>query len=845
MAVLLIVDGHSLLYRAYHALPPLTRPDGTPTGAVYGFTTMLLKAIDDIKPQGVVVAFDTPAPTFRHLAYEQYKAQREPSPDDFRVQVPLTKSLLEKLGIPHVVRDGFEADDVLGSLARRASADGHRALILTGDRDLLQLVGQGVEVLLTTKRGLSEVERLSEPQHVMQKLGVRPEQVPDLKGLMGDASDNIPGVAGIGEKSAVQLLSRYQSVEGIFESLENIQESRWKKALAGQYDVAVHSRDLATIDVTLDIEGPPLGDAPFRIDQNDALRDSLKALGFDSLARRLFGAQTEAVAAVQEEPPVLQAVKTLTEWPQHAEILAVRPEARGYMLAGENISGYWDKAPCPPPHQRLVGFSVKPWILNWPESSRPQVLDAEIALYLLDPSRSQYSIGMLMQMAGGDPSAGDDDLHTMAAVWPAVERLLESRGQHALFLNVEMPLVSVLARMEAHGLSVDRAQLTTLGAELDQSILRLQEEIYAASDGPFNINSPQQLGEVLFDRLGLPASKKTKTGYSTDADTLEQLAPLHPVVEKVLAYRQLAKLKGTYVDGLMPLIGEDGRVHTHFNQTVTATGRLSSSDPNLQNIPVRLPMGRRVRRVFLPTEGRLFLAADYSQIELRILAHLSQDPTLLDAFRTGEDIHRRTAAEMFGLHPEEVTEELRSRAKAINFGIIYGISDFGLANNTGVSRHEAGEYIDRYFARYPGIRGFLDGAVEEARTHGYVTTMLGRRRYLPEIHAKNHARRQYAERTAMNTVIQGSAADLIKVAMVRVQTLQVQQRMESVLVLQVHDELIWDMVPEEEEALTRLAVDTMSQAMELTVPLVVDLKRGDNWENLKRIAGPEGSGPGA
>lgn len=845
MAVLLIVDGHSLLYRAYHALPPLTRPDGTPTGAVYGFSTMLLKAIEDVKPHGVVVAFDTPAPTFRHLAYEQYKAQREASPDDFRVQVPLAKALLEKLGIAHVVKDGFEADDVLGSLARRASVAGHRAVILTGDRDLLQLVGHGVEVLLTTRRGLSEVERLSEEQHVTSKLGVRPEQVPDLKGLMGDASDNIPGVAGIGEKSAVQLLERYQTIEGIYESMENIQEKRWKKALAGQYDVAVQSRDLATINVTLDIDGPALGDQPFQIAKTDALNAFLKELGFDSLARRLFGAAADEPEPLQVEPSVLQAAKPLAEWPRRAEVLAVRPEGQGYMLAGENVAGYWDQGPCPLPHQKLVGFSIKPWILHWPEPSREQVVDAEIALYLLDPSRAQYSIGMLVQMVGGDKSAGDDDLHTLAAVWPAVEQLLDARGQHALFREVEMPLVSVLARMEAHGLLVDRSQLHALGEELDQSIGRLQEEIYHASGGAFNINSPQQLGEVLFDRLGLPVSKKTKTGYSTDADTLEQLAPLHPVVEKVLVYRQLAKLKGTYVDGLSPLIGQDGRVHTHFNQTVTATGRLSSSDPNLQNIPVRLPMGRRIRRVFLPTPGRLFLAADYSQIELRILAHLSQDPTLLDAFRTGEDIHRRTAAEMFGLEPEEVTEELRSRAKAINFGIIYGISDFGLANNTGVSRHEAGEYIARYFSRYPGIRGFLDGAVEEARTQGYVTTMLGRRRYLPEIHAKNHARRQYAERTAMNTVIQGSAADLIKVAMVRVQGLQLREGLQSPLVLQVHDELIWDMVPQEEECLTRLAIETMTRAMDLRVPLVVDLKRGDNWENLKRIDAPEGRGPGA
>lgn len=828
MRTLLLVDGHSLLYRAYHALPPLARPDGTPTGAVYGFVNMLMKAIEDTGPHQLLVAFDTPHPTFRHQAFDQYKAQRETAPDDFRVQVPLAKDLLERMNIPHIARDGFEADDIIGTLAIRAVKQGNAVLILTGDRDLLQLVRPGIDVLLTTKRGMSEVERLDGPR-VLAKMGVDPTQIPDLKGLMGDASDNIPGVPGIGEKSARELLRRYKTIDELYASLDQVEQSRWKKALEGQRDRAVQSRDLATIRVDVDLEPIPETHQPYQIPRTTALRQFFRDMAFDSLARRIFGeVPTPQPTSSEFGLPLLP----MDQWPT-AEVVVVSPDDLGWKVAWSEGEGLWRGPLTPQPAQLLVGFGVKSWMMELPSDTASRILDAEVAAYLLDPSRSGYTIADLAELVGAEVV---DGLPGLARIWPLVTMKLETLGLHELFTQVEMPLVAVLARMEKVGIRVDRNGLEELGQELDTGLSRLEREIHELAGLSFNINSPQQLGEVLFDKLQLPALKKTKTGYSTDAETLESLAPLHPMVEKVLTYRQLVKLKGTYVDGLKPLIDDQGRVHTHYNQTVTATGRLSSSDPNLQNIPIRMPLGRRIRRVFLPSPGRVLLAADYSQIELRLLAHFSGDPVLLQAFRDGEDIHQRTAAEIFSVPLDAVSDDLRNRAKAINFGIIYGISDFGLANNTGVSRHDAAQYIERYFSRYPLIKRFLDGAIETARKQGYVTTVLGRRRYLPEIHSPNRARRQYAERTAMNSVLQGSAADLIKVAMVKLDQALRERGLASDLVLQVHDELIWDLLPEEESVVMSLAIQIMTTAIALDVPLTVDLKRGTNWEAMDRVA---------
>jgi DNA polymerase-1 len=834
MGTALLVDGHSLLFRAYHALPPLTRADGVPTGAVYGFATALLKAIDDVRPSRVVVAFDSAEPTFRHEAYAEYKAQREAAPPDFHVQVPLAEELLTRLGILYLRVPGFEADDILGSLALRCRDQGDEVLILTGDRDLLQLVRPGIAVLLTGSGGFQTLQRLDE-NGVKAKLGVWPNQVPDLKGLMGDPSDNIPGVPGIGQKSAVRLLERYPTIEAIYQELPNITEARIRKALEGQRERAIQSRALATIRTDVPLEPLPASREPYRVPESADLAEFLQAMGFQSLHRRLFGAEEPAHPG-PGAPPLSAAVgEPWDAWPT-AALLGVVQDSSGDFLVADPESGRvgsWRGAIAPLADQRVVGFGVKDWADAVPPSGQPQVDDGLIAAYLLDAGRTRYRIADLLAAAGAPPG---DDVLALVRAWDRVEARLRELGLWTLFRDVEMPLVWVLRAMERRGIRVDREALAELGRELDDAMARTENEVYTLAGRRFNIQSPSQLAEVLFDILGLPAQRRTKTGYSTDAESLEALRPLHPVVDAVLSYRQLAKLKGTYVDGLAPLIAEDGRLHTHFNQTVAATGRLSSSEPNLQNIPVRLPLGRRVRRVFLPSPGRLLVAADYSQIELRILAHLSDDPVLQDAFRQGQDIHRRTASEMFQVPLDLVTPELRNRAKAINFGIIYGISDFGLANNTGVTRQEAAEFIQQYFRQYPRIKAYMDATLEFARREGYVQTLLGRRRYLPDIASRNYARRQYAERMAMNTPIQGTAADLIKVAMVRLERAFQEAGLKSSMVLQVHDELIWDVVPEEQETVERLAVAIMSSALPLSVPLQVDVKCGPHWDALEPVA---------
>ncbi len=847
----LLVDGHSLLFRAYHALPPLARPDGTPTGAVFGFAQMLLKVLDDTRPGSVVVAFDAAAPTFRHEAFDQYKANREEAPDDFHVQTPLAQELLQHLGIAHREWPGFEADDILGSLAVAGKAAGWDILILTGDRDLLQLVGPGVTVLLTGRGGLTQLEAMDR-EAVIRKMGVRPEQVPDLKGLMGDSSDNIPGVPGIGEKSAVTLLTRYERIEDIFAHLDEIPEGRFKKALTGHESDAFASRELATIRTDLAVEPLTGAEGPFEIARTEALAAFLTDMGFGSLRRRLY-----EVAPVAKKPSksgvsadraddlaeaeIADTLEEWAAWPAESP-LGIEKLADGYLLGTPDgrlgryrgpIGGDKD--------QRLVGFKIKSFVDDVPQSVRGRLDDGELAAYLLDAGRSRYAVADLVRRAGGEPR---DDVAALAAVWPAVRELMVAQGLWDLYERVELPLLHVLRRMERHGIRVDGATLDVLAGELEVAIANLEREIHEMAGFAFNINSTGQLGEVLFDKLGLPSGRRTKTGYSTDADVLESLRPMHPIVDAVLIYRQLTKLKGTYVDGLRPLL-VNGRLHTHFNQTVAATGRLSSSDPNLQNIPVRLPLGRRIRRVFLPDEGRVLFSADYSQIELRVLAHFSDDPVLKDAFASGQDIHRRTASEMFQVPLDEVSDELRSHAKAINFGIIYGISDYGLANNTGVSRQDAANYIRQYFARYPRIKEFLDGAIQQGRRDGFVTTILGRRRYLPDIENRNYARRQYAERMAMNTVLQGTAADLIKVAMIRLDQAFSEQGLESAMVLQVHDELIWDMVPAEEEVVADLARRLMTTAIPLSVPLVIDFKRGTDWESMEPWVDAEGGRAGA
>lgn len=840
MPTQLLIDGYSLLFRAYHALPPLTTRSGAPTGAVHGFTAMLVRITEEERPDRLMVVFDAPQPTFRHEQYPLYKAQRLEAPDEFRQQVPVVLELLSKLGVPVLAVPGFEADDTLGTLALRGLEEGYQSLIVTGDRDLLQLARDGITILLTSRSGISDLDRLDRAG-VKQKMGVFPEQVPDLKGLMGDSSDNIPGVAGIGQKSALALIEAYGTVENLVAHLDELTSARWQKALIGHEEEARRYRDLATIVTTVPIDWTPQEKEPFRWRVDQTVSQYLEEWELYSLKKKLGMEATEKPDLDVESGELLAAPQLVDEetFSWSSEVIYGtfgEEDALWIYHPGTNeivkrVPGDFPSAPV-----QLAGWGVKEIYRGLLKEKRPLphfVRDVKIEAYLIDSERREYAIEGLMRESRFHVSGDGAMAVAVSALTDRQFLKLKEWEMEGLYCDVELPLARILASMEAWGILVDRGRLSDLGEELKKSLGELEQEIYELSGGePFNINSQRQLGEVLFSRLHLPTMKKTKTGYSTDAETLESLKPLHPIVEKILLYRQLMKVQGTYVDGLLPLIEDDMRIHTTYHQTVTATGRLSSSDPNLQNIPIRLPVGRRVREVFVPSSERTLLAADYSQIELRILAHLSGDENLIQAFVDGEDIHRRTASEIFNIPLDSVDATWRSRAKAVNFGIIYGISDFGLSRDTGVSRTEAKDYITRYYARYPKLKSYFEEIIAGAARDGYVTTILGRRRLLPEILSKNHVRRQYAERMATNTVIQGSAADLMKVAMLRIEEGMHEESFKSVMMLQVHDELIWDAFPDELPSLVGLARTNMTEAMTLTVPLVVEFKSGDNWESM-------------
>lgn len=839
---IVLIDGHSIINRAFYGVPDLTNAEGLHTNGIYGFLNIMLRILDEEKPEYLTVAFDLQPPTFRHLMYEAYKGTRKGMPDELREQVPVLKELLSAMGIPFLMLEGYEADDLLGTVARKSEAKGMDVVIVSGDRDLLQIATDKIMIRMPkTKRGVTEIENYY-AEDVLSAYRVTPLQIIELKALMGDSSDNIPGVPGIGEKTATSLIAAYGNIENAYTHVEEIKPNRAKEALRSHYDMAVMSKKLATICV----------DAPVEFDWEKARLSALytpeayewcRKLNFKKLLER-FERTEEMVLAEPEAKRITdfgEAEEILRKAEQGERIafeLCRQPEEAGLSLALSGTEVYYIAA---------EGFLTEDYLLSRLEQvvekvpfcavsdvkkilkyigpkNRRHLFDIEIAAYLVNPLMSSYAHEDL-----GKPYAA---LTTWKKVPGLVEKL-EKMGMKRLFEEIEMPLVFTLYDMERAGIRVNGDALKAYGDALIGRIEELERQIHTAAGEAFNINSPKQLGAILFDKLGLPNGKKTKTGYSTSAEVLDKLAPEYPIVKDILEYRQLTKLKSTYADGLSGCIAEDGRIHSNFNQTITATGRISSTEPNLQNIPVRMELGRLIRKVFIPDEGCVFVDADYSQIELRVLAHMSGDQKLIEAYQQAEDIHRITASQVFHVPFEEVTSLQRRNAKAVNFGIVYGISSFGLSQDLSISTKEAKEYIERYFETYPGIKGFLDGLVAGAKEQGYAATMYGRRRPVPELKSSNFMQRSFGERVAMNSPIQGTAADIIKIAMVRVHDRLQEEGLKSRLILQVHDELLVEAPLEEAGRVEQILTEEMQQAAELKVPLEIDMHRGNNWYEAK------------
>ena len=844
---LMILDGNSIVNRAYYGVRMLNAPDGTPTNAVYGFLAILQKLLDDNSPDALCVAFDLPAPTFRHRQYELYKAQRKPMPEDLAVQMPVLKELLSAMGIKQLASEGWEADDVLGTVARICEESGWDCEIVTGDRDSFQLITGQTDVLhVKSSRGRTETIDYTLP-YFREEYGFAPPQMVDLKALMGDASDNIPGVAGIGEKTAMELVRRFGTIDNIYSQLDtlDIRDAVRKKLAAGE-ESARMSYELATIRRDAPVELVP-GDALWRLEKSPELLDMLRRLGFNRYIEKWGLAEEQGAAAAAE-----QEVRALPELELSPEEIAARIEKAEYvsvlhagdmsaltlcdgeavfkaeqLACGAAWDGIIDKLFSD--KVRKVSHGVKDFMaMAMTEDIAPRgfVFDTELAAYVLDPTESAYPIEKLSarHLGAEKPAA-----QAAYELYPALDARLSEAGSHELYYDIELPLCAVLADMERAGFLVDRAALSAYGESMVSGIDALQRQIWDYAGHEFNINSPKQLGEVLFEELMLPAGKKTKTGWSTNADVLEKLVGKHPIISDILDYRMLTKLKSTYADGLIKVISPDGRIHTNFKMTVTATGRLSSTEPNLQNIPVRKELGSEIRKMFVAAPGHVLVDADYSQIELRLLAHISGDETMKNAFLTGEDIHAVTASQVFGVPLEDVTAQMRSHAKAVNFGIVYGISAFSLAQDIGVRPREAQAYIDAYLGKYHGVREYMERVIAEAKANGYVSTLYGRRRPMPELKSPNRNMRAFGERVARNMPIQGTAADIMKLAMVNVHRRMRAEGLESRLILQVHDELIAECPEHEAERVKALLEEEMSGAAKLSVPLTANAKIGRSW----------------
>lgn len=847
MQTLVLLDSNSLINRAFYALPPLTNRQGQQTGAIFGFVNMFLKLVDKYKPDYVVAAFDRKAPTFRKKMYEGYKATRKPMPEELACQLEPLKRLLRAMKVQIAEIDGFEADDILGTLSKRSKC---KTYIVTGDRDSLQLIDEKTTVLLT-KKGISEIVEYDEAR--LKEDGFTPSQIIDLKSLMGDSSDNIPGVAGIGEGTATKLLAEYGTLDNVYAHIDETKGALNRKLTEGK-ESAYLSYKLATIDCDCPIETVP-EDMTFTETYDSEVRDILLEFEFGKIADRLnFGqketkAETLAVKTqtADSEAALLDALAKIKESGLLAFDISQRIFVGGYGVSYEvtisdNLLGEGvdynafiralEPLICDEDVRKLC-FDKKTYMhLLEPYGVVMKGVcdDVMLKAYLCDSNRNYKSLSALATAYGVNT---DDGAAALVALDDILDGEMREKEQEKLYKELELPLVDVLYFMEKEGFKVDRKYLDELNGELTSETEKLAAEITDLAGEPFNINSTQQLAKILFEKLGLKHGKKTKTGYSTNVEVLESLRNEHPIIPAILQYRELVKLKSTYLDGMLPLIDKNGRIHTVFKQAVTATGRLSSTEPNLQNIPIRKESGKRIRKMFVPADGNVLVCGDYSQIELRLMAHMSGDKAMIDAFNGGEDFHRSTAARLFGVPFEEVTQDMRRSAKAVNFGIIYGISDFGLSEDLGISVYEARRYMQNYFATYPGVKRFMDDCVAFAKENGYVKTLYGRKRYIPELQASVYATRAFGERVAMNMPLQGTASDIIKAAMIEVDKKLAEGGYKAKLIMQVHDELIVDCPLSEKDNVEKLLKTCMQNVAELSVPLIADVGSGENWLEAK------------
>ena len=867
---IVLIDGHSILNRAFYGLPDLTNAEGLHTNAIYGFLTIMFKLLEEEKPEYLTVAFDVHAPTFRHKMYAEYKGTRKPMADELRQQVPVIKEVLHAMGVKTIECAGLEADDLIGTLSNRCENEGMEVTVISGDRDLLQLATEHVKIRIPkTKQGKTEIEDYY-AKDVEERYQVTPKEFIDLKALMGDTADNIPGVPSIGEKTATKIITQYHSIEEAHEHVDELKPPRASKALSEHWDLAVLSKELATINVKADfpyeLSEAKLGnlytEEAYIFFQKLEFKNLLSRFDVSAPANKVEDgfkiitskSEAEKVFVQAEEASTIGAVifkdleNVLPLFADQAGLggigLCFSKEESYCIKVEKDITGEWllkKLADVAEKAETYAMFHLKESMEQVTIRYQANCFDVSVAAYLLNPLKNNYTwedvarehLGLMIdEKIDQDMKACYESYVNYASVEVLRQKLRDTK-MDTLFRDIEMPLVFTLFDMEQNGIRVEADALKQYGDQLAGKIAELEKEIYEEAGETFNINSPKQLGVVLFENMKLPGGRKTKTGYSTAADVLEKLAPEHPVVAKILEYRQYTKLKSTYADGLANYIQDDGRIHGKFNQTITATGRISSTEPNLQNIPVRMELGRLIRKVFIPEEGYRFVDADYSQIELRVLAHCSGDEHLIQAYKEQSDIHRITASQVFHIPFDEVTPQQRRNAKAVNFGIVYGISSFGLSQDLSITRKEAAKYIDDYFATYPGIKTFLDHAVTHAKEEGYVVTLFGRRRPVPELSSSNFMQRSFGERVAMNSPIQGAAADIIKIAMIRVNQRLKDQKMKSRLVLQVHDELLIEAYEPELDEVQNILKEEMEHAAELKVPLEIDMHTGDNWYEAK------------